>query len=75
MHDLDPLDPVYVQDVLSKPPFIKVPGVINVRDLGGYTSELYPGNTTKHNILIRSAEVSGITEEGVPAMFMLTFTI
>ncbi|KAF8204637.1 protein-tyrosine phosphatase-like protein [Pholiota molesta] len=49
MHDLDPLDADYVNDVLSKPPFITV-------------SE--PGQVTKPRILIRSAELSGITEEG-----------
>ncbi|KAJ3527339.1 hypothetical protein NMY22_g9825 [Coprinellus aureogranulatus] len=64
MHDLDPLDPAYVQEVLSKPPFIKLPGVINVRDLGGYASKTHPGKITKPRLLLRSAEVSAITEEG-----------
>ncbi|KAF6762201.1 protein-tyrosine phosphatase-like protein [Ephemerocybe angulata] len=64
MHDLDPLDKAYVDDVLSKPPFVTVPGVINVRDLGGYPSQTYPGKITKLKFLLRSAEVSGITDEG-----------
>jgi hypothetical protein len=64
MHDLDPLDADYVNDVLSKPPFITVSGVINVRDLGNYHSTTEPGQVTKPRILIRSAELSGITEEG-----------
>lgn len=64
MHDLDPLDPAYVQDVLSKPPFVSLPGVINVRDLGHYPSNLAQGLVTRPNYLFRSAELSGITEEG-----------
>ncbi|KAF9057899.1 protein-tyrosine phosphatase-like protein [Panaeolus papilionaceus] len=64
MHDLDPLDPNYVQDVLSKPPFVTIPGVINVRDLGNYASTNTPNYITKPHYLLRSAELSGITEEG-----------
>ena len=64
MHDLDPLDPDYVQDVLSKPPFINIPGVINVRDLGNYVSAKEPGQVIKPRYFIRSAELSAITEEG-----------
>ena len=64
MHDLDPLDPAYVQDVLSRPPFIRIPGVINVRDLGHYSSTTDPGFVTKSGYLFRSAELSGITDEG-----------
>ncbi|KDR84016.1 hypothetical protein GALMADRAFT_236600 [Galerina marginata CBS 339.88] len=64
MQDLDPLDPVYVQDVLSKPPFITIPGVINVRDLGPYPSTTDNNFVTKPGYLFRSAELSGITEEG-----------
>ncbi|EAU84322.2 hypothetical protein CC1G_01318 [Coprinopsis cinerea okayama7 len=64
MHDLDPLDPAYVADVLSKPPFVTVPGVINFRDLGSYPSTTHPGKVTKPKLLFRSAELSGITDEG-----------
>ncbi|KAF9480692.1 hypothetical protein BDN70DRAFT_804836 [Pholiota conissans] len=64
MHDLDPLDPIYVNEILSKSPFITIPGVINVRDLGNYHSTTTPGHVTKPRIFIRSAELSNITEEG-----------
>ncbi|TFK20369.1 hypothetical protein FA15DRAFT_599906 [Coprinopsis marcescibilis] len=64
MNDLDPLDPAYVADVLSKPPFVTIPGVINVRDLGSYPSTTHPGHVTKPGLLFRSAELSGITEQG-----------
>lgn len=64
MNDLDPLDPAYVADVLSRPPFVVIPGVINVRDLGSYPSTTCPGKITKPGLVFRSAEVSGITDEG-----------
>jgi hypothetical protein len=64
MEDWEPLDPQFVQDQLSRPPFVTVAGVINVRDLGGLPSHLYPNMVTKPRYLYRSAELSGITEEG-----------
>jgi len=64
MNDLEPLDPSYVENVLSNPPFIKIPGVINVRDLGGYPSIEFPDKCTRPRFLFRSAELSNITEEG-----------
>jgi len=64
MSDLDALDPAYVQDVLSKPPFVTIPGVINVRDLGNYPSHTQEGAVTKPGVIFRSAELSGITEDG-----------
>ncbi|KAJ6515529.1 protein-tyrosine phosphatase-like protein [Mycena sanguinolenta] len=64
MDDLEPLDPQFVQDQLSRLPFVTVHGVINVRDLGGLPSHLYPDLVTKPGYLYRSAELSGITEEG-----------
>jgi len=69
MHDLDPLDPDYVQDVLSKPPFVPLQGVINVRDLGQYPSSTEKGQITKPGYLFRAAELSGITEEGMTIVF------
>ncbi|KAF9006632.1 protein-tyrosine phosphatase-like protein [Cyathus striatus] len=64
MDDLQPLDPAYVSDVLSKPPFVSIPGVINVRDLGSYVSQTRPGHVTKPHYLFRSAELGGITDDG-----------
>ena len=57
------LDPEYVKQRLSQPPFVTVPGVVNVRDLGSYPTS-YPGMITKPRFLFRSGEVSAITEEG-----------
>ncbi|KAF9450637.1 hypothetical protein P691DRAFT_664908 [Macrolepiota fuliginosa MF-IS2] len=74
MHDLDPLDPTYVADVLSRPPFITIPGVINVRDLGSYTSTTFPGKMTKPGHLYRSAEVAGILPDGKALLKELNIT-
>ena len=58
-----PLDPQFVRERLSKPPFVSIPGVDNVRDLGSYPTE-YPGMMTKPHVLYRAAEISHITDEG-----------
>ncbi|KAJ7752840.1 tyrosine phosphatase family-domain-containing protein [Mycena maculata] len=64
MADLEPLDSAFVRDTLSRPPFVTISGVINVRDLGGLSSQIYPNFVTKPRLMYRSAELSGITEEG-----------
>lgn len=63
MNDLDALDEDYVRDRLSKPPFVTIPGVVNVRDLGLYSTK-YGGMVTKPHLLLRSGEVSKITDDG-----------
>lgn len=65
MHDLGPLDPAFVAETLSKPPFVTIPGVINVRDLGSYPSITSPGLITRPGHVYRSAEISAITSEGM----------
>ncbi|KAG2033638.1 protein-tyrosine phosphatase-like protein [Suillus americanus] len=67
---LEPLDPAYVADVLSRPPFVQIPGVCNVRDLGSYPTAT-PDVITKPGYAYRSAELSGITEEGARKMVTL----
>jgi hypothetical protein len=61
----EPLDSAYVADVLSKPPFVTISGVINARDLGNYPSSLYPGKRTRPRLLYRSGELGGVTDEGL----------
>lgn len=61
---LGPLDSNYVAEVLSKPPFVCIPGVCNIRDIGSYPTTV-PNVTTKSGYVFRSAEVSHITNEGV----------
>ncbi|KAH9938005.1 protein-tyrosine phosphatase-like protein [Fomitopsis serialis] len=62
--ELDPLDPTYVNERLSQPPFITVPGVVNVRDLGLYPSETFPDSVIRPGFVFRSGEISSITEDG-----------
>ncbi|RDX53855.1 hypothetical protein OH76DRAFT_1375137 [Lentinus brumalis] len=62
--DLAPLDPAYVAEQLSRPPFVTISGVVNVRDLGSYPTG-QPGFITKPGLVYRAGEVSHITEEGV----------
>lgn len=75
MNELDPLDPAYVQDVLSKPPFVEIPGVINVRDLGNWPSTSHEGSITKPGYIFRSAELSSITDEGITFQTTIAFLI
>ncbi|KIJ69780.1 hypothetical protein HYDPIDRAFT_142362 [Hydnomerulius pinastri MD-312] len=70
---LEPLDPAYVADVLSRPPFVQISGVCNVRDLGSYPTAT-PNVITKPGYAYRGAEVSNITEEGSQQMKALGIT-
>jgi hypothetical protein len=65
MNELEPLDPSYVAETLSRPPFVTIQGVVNVRDLGNLPSTYRPGEITRSNCVFRSAELSSITDEGV----------
>lgn len=58
------LDPTYVAERLSRPPFAIISGVVNVRDLGSYPTDR-PGYITKPGLVYRSGEVSFITEDGM----------
>ena len=60
---LERFDPAHVADVLSKPPFVQISGICNVRDLGSYPTTT-PNLITKPGYAFRSAEVSNITEQG-----------
>jgi protein tyrosine/serine phosphatase len=66
--DVDPLDPDYVADVLSRPPFVSISGVHNVRDLAT------PATPLKPNLLFRGAEVAHITEQGKDQLRALGIT-
>ncbi|KAJ7639191.1 protein-tyrosine phosphatase-like protein [Roridomyces roridus] len=60
---LEPLDPALLEQ-LTRLPFVKVDGVINIRDLGGLPSEHAGNLVTKPRLMYRSAELSGVTAEG-----------
>ena len=65
-NSLEALDPAYVADVLSRPPFVQISGICNVRDLGSYPTAS-PNLITKPGYAFRGAEVSHITEQGALA--------
>jgi len=67
------LDPVFVQEQLSKHPFTAIAGVTNVRTLGLYPTST-PNTVTRPNLLFRAAELSGITEEGKAQLKALGIT-
>lgn len=64
MNELTALDPAYVAETLSRPPFVTISGVFNVRDLGGLPSTGYPNKVTRPRFIYRSAELHAITENG-----------
>ncbi|TFY60047.1 hypothetical protein EVG20_g7568 [Dentipellis fragilis] len=61
--ELDPIDPDHVAHVLSHPPFVSIPGVHNVRDLGAHPTST-PAESTRPGFMFRSGEISGITPDG-----------
>ncbi|TFY78009.1 hypothetical protein EWM64_g6003 [Hericium alpestre] len=61
--DTEDLDPKYVAQIISGPPFVTIPGVHNVRDLGSYRTAI-PGQVTRPGYMFRSGEISSITDEG-----------
>lgn len=63
MSELAPLDPDLVADVLSKHPFVTIDGVCNVRDLGGIPTA--DGHVTRSNFMVRSGELSRVTQLGL----------
>jgi hypothetical protein len=62
--ELEALDPEYVQERLSQPPFVTIDGVHNARDLGLYSTQA-GSLVTKPRLAYRSAELSSITEQGM----------
>ncbi|KAJ8086947.1 hypothetical protein AAF712_013344 [Marasmius tenuissimus] len=73
MEELEALEPSYVQDVLSRPPFVTIDGVINVRDLGGYSTS-FTNKMTRPRMAFRSAELAGVTDRGKQQMKDLGIT-
>ncbi|KAI1183707.1 tyrosine phosphatase [Nemania serpens] len=56
-------------------PFISIPGVMNFRDIGGYSIPSKPGKEVRRGIVYRSAEPSRITETGREKMRQLEIAI
>lgn len=60
---LEAIDPEITKKVLSSPPFVQVPGVTNVRGLGGLPISS-SSSTIRPGILFRSANLNHITSAG-----------
>lgn len=66
--DLETIDesPVHEATVTSLAPRnIYVPGLTNVRDIGGYDSSLVPGGKIRQGLYYRGGQIDNITAEGV----------
>ncbi|KAK0612359.1 protein-tyrosine phosphatase-like protein, partial [Bombardia bombarda] len=59
---------------LPSPPFIKVPGLANLRDVGGYQVSDQPGKAIRRGLLFRAAEPSKVSAEGVTVLQGLGIT-
>lgn len=69
LNSLEPLDHDWVQKRLKEFPFVLIDGVTNARTLGSYPAKPQDSGESKTEMtrpkqLYRSAEVSGITEQG-----------
>ncbi|KAI8630581.1 tyrosine phosphatase [Xylariaceae sp. FL1651] len=51
-------------DAETNTPFISIPGVLNFRDIGGYSIPSQPGKEIRQGVVYRSAEPYQLTEAG-----------
>lgn len=70
---LEPLDPERAEKLISAPPFVRVPGVVNFRDIGGLPVSTPDGKrfTVRKGRMYRSATLNDITPEGKAALYSL----
>jgi hypothetical protein len=68
MSELVPLDLDLVADVLSKHPFVTIDGVYNARDLGAIPT-VDGQHVTRSSFIIRSGELSSVTQLGLNPLF------
>ncbi|KAK4148939.1 tyrosine phosphatase family-domain-containing protein [Chaetomidium leptoderma] len=59
---------------LPSPPFVKVLGVDNLRDAGGYSIDSMPGKAIRSGVLFRSAELNMLKNQGVATLRKLGIT-
>lgn len=62
--EVEALDPEFVSRTLSSPPFVTIPGVFNVRDIGSLPIASDAANVTRPRYAYRAAEISAIEESG-----------
>lgn len=59
---------------LPSPPFVFVPGIPNLRDIGGLPVAGRPGKVIRRGLVYRSSEPSRVTDEGVSVLNSLGVT-
>lgn len=65
---LIPIDPKILTFILSNPPFVSVPGGLNIRDLGGLTGSLTDSPTVRKGFYFRSGMLSFLKDEGIASL-------
>lgn len=60
--------------VLPSPPFVSVPGIPNLRDIGGLPIAGRAGKVVRRGLVYRSSEPSNVTGEGVSILNSLGIT-
>ncbi|KAK4102813.1 hypothetical protein N658DRAFT_494874 [Parathielavia hyrcaniae] len=59
---------------LPSPPFIHAPGLVNLRDAGGYAIEGNPGKAVRRGVLFRSADLRDLGDDGISTLKKLGIT-
>jgi hypothetical protein len=62
--EIEALDPAYVVQTLSNPPFVTIAGVYNVRDIGSLPLSSDVSMVTRPRFAYRAAEISAIQDSG-----------
>lgn len=53
------------QPPILPPPFVNIPGIANLRDIGGYNPGTKTHQSTRRNLVYRSADPSKVTPDGL----------
>ena len=60
---------------IPNPPFIRIPGLANARDIGGYPVATSPGKIVKRGLVFRASEPSKATDEGIAKLQELSIRV
>ncbi|KAK4125154.1 hypothetical protein N657DRAFT_679931 [Parathielavia appendiculata] len=73
-HPNSPSDRAPANTDLPSPPFINAPGLVNMRDAGGYAIQSNPGKVIRRGVLFRSAHLNDLGDEGISTLKQLGIT-
>lgn len=68
------LDQAAAPTLLPSPPFVHAPGLVNLRDAGGYAITSQPGKAVRRGVLFRSADPTRLEDDGVAILQGLGIT-